>query len=66
MTIVCVKGKQTLFIAVTMDGKCEEVTKSVEAWSKPHDHFDIDNRVYEIKQTNFTNVLIFFIIFCHF
>ena len=43
-----------------MDAKCEEVTKSVEAWSKPYDHFDIVNRVYEIKQTNFTNVLIFF------
>ena len=57
------KGNKHFFTAVTMDAKCEEVTKSVEAWSKPYDHFDIVNRVYEIKQTNFANVLISFIIF---
>ena len=38
-----------------MDAKCEEVTKSVEVWSQPYDHFDIINRVYEIKKPSFAS-----------
>ena len=49
MAIVYIKGKPTLFIAVIMDAKCEEVTNLLKPGETPYDHFDSVNRVYEIK-----------------
>ena len=53
MALVRKFGKPDLFITMTMDPKCEEVTKEPEPGQTPYDRPDILCRVFDIKLKKF-------------
>ena len=58
MAIVRVKGAPTLFIKLTMDVNCEEVTRQLKPGQTPYDRPDIICQVYELKKKELLRLII--------